>query len=311
MKDTIAIFIAFAILFLMAVAVRVPLEQHADPTDTSYIPRPEWYFLFLFQTLKLFSGPLEVVGSTVLPGLAVLLLILVPFIDRSAMIKVTKRTFAAAVVLLAAIGWGGLTAAAVLTTPPEARQAAIDYSEPTEWMQLSPEEMAGVGYFRAENCASCHPLGEGTTGIGPDLTRIANRRTAAWMIQHFKSPAGVRPGSSMPPIQLSDSQLNTLAAFLLKLSPDNATTLSGTPDFAIQGALVYQARGCSDCHVVNGAGTEVGPSLNGLAKRRTRSWVEEHFDDPPKLSPGSVMPAYKFPEKDLDSLVTYLFSLPE
>ncbi len=57
----------------------MPLEQLADPTDTSYIPRPEWYFLFLFQTLKLFSGPLEVVGSVVLPGLAILTLILVPF----------------------------------------------------------------------------------------------------------------------------------------------------------------------------------------------------------------------------------------
>jgi ubiquinol-cytochrome c reductase cytochrome b subunit len=310
LKDTIAIFIAFSILFLMAVAVRVPLEQLADPTDTSYIPRPEWYFLFLFQTLKLFNGPLEVVGSTVLPGLAVLLLILVPFIDRSAMIKVTKRTFAAAVVLLAAIGWGGLTAAAVLTTPPEARQAAVDYSEPTEWMQLSPEEMAGIGYFRAENCASCHSLTPGTTGIGPDLTRTSSHRTAAWMIQHFKSPAGVVPGSSMPPIQLSDSQLNTLAAFLLKVSPDNATALSGSPDFAIQGALVYQARGCADCHIVNGSGMDVGPALNGLSKRRTESWVDEHFEDPPKLSPGSIMPAYKFSEKDRDNLVAYLFSLP-
>ena len=78
-KDTVAIFIAFAILFTLAVAARVPLEQLADPTDTTYIPRPEWYFLFLFQTLKLFTGPLEVVGSVVLPGLAVLALILVPF----------------------------------------------------------------------------------------------------------------------------------------------------------------------------------------------------------------------------------------
>ena len=67
-KDTVAIFIAFAILFVMAMVVRVPLERLADPTDTSYIPRPEWYFLFLFQTLKVFEGPLEVVGSVVLPG---------------------------------------------------------------------------------------------------------------------------------------------------------------------------------------------------------------------------------------------------
>ena len=61
-KDTVAIFIAFAILFTMAVAVHVPLEQMADPTNNSYIPRPEWYFLFLFQFLKMFNGPLEVCG---------------------------------------------------------------------------------------------------------------------------------------------------------------------------------------------------------------------------------------------------------
>src|SRR5437879_5662453 len=57
-KDTVAIFIAFAILFTLAIMSRVPLERMADPTDTSYIPRPEWYFLFLFQMLKLFEGPL-------------------------------------------------------------------------------------------------------------------------------------------------------------------------------------------------------------------------------------------------------------
>ena len=103
-----AIFVAFAILFMMALVARVPLEQLADPTDTSYIPRPEWYFLFLFQTLKVFNGPLEVVGSVVLPGLAILALILVPFIDRGQMVKVTRRTFAFAFVLLGVIGWTGL-----------------------------------------------------------------------------------------------------------------------------------------------------------------------------------------------------------
>ena len=87
LKDTLAIFVVFSVLFLMAAAVRVPLEQLADPTDTTYIPRPEWYFLFLFQMLKLFKGPFEVIGSTVLPGLAVLALILVPFIDRGAIIR--------------------------------------------------------------------------------------------------------------------------------------------------------------------------------------------------------------------------------
>jgi len=310
-KDTVAIFVAFAILFTMAVMVRVPLEQLADPSDTAYIPRPEWYFLFLFQTLKLFSGSLEVVGSVVLPGLAVLALILVPFFDRGQVVRVTRRTFAASFVALAALGWTGLTAAAVITTPKEAREVAVDFSAPTDWMQLSPEEMAGVAYFRRENCISCHSVGGAGSKIGPDLTQTAIHRNAAWMIQHFKSPSGVRPGTSMPPIQLNDAQLNSLAAFLLKLNPDNATALDNAPEFAVQGALVYQSGGCSDCHKVNGVGTELGPNLNGLDKRRSRSWVEEHFVDPPKLSPGSIMPPYKFSQRDLDNLTAYLFALPE
>ena len=309
-KDTMAIFAAFAILFVMAVAVRVPLEQLADPTDTSYVPRPEWYFLFLFQLLKLFTGPLEVVGSVVLPGLAVLALILVPFIDRGQMVRLTRRTFAFGFVALAAIGWTGLTAAAVITTPKEASQVAVDYSAPTDWMELSSEELAGVGHFRQENCVSCHAVGDTGSKIGPDLTRTTIHRNAAWMIQHFKSPAGVRPGSAMPPIQLSDSQLNSLAAFLLKLNPQNATALSDAPDFAVQGALVYQAHGCNACHKVNGVGVDVGPSLNGLAQRRSRSWVEDHFADPSKLSPGSIMPPFKFSKRDLDNLMAYLFVLP-
>jgi ubiquinol-cytochrome c reductase cytochrome b subunit len=310
-KDTVAIFAVFIILFMMAVAVRVPLEQLADPTDTAYTPRPEWYFLFLFQFLKFFNGPLEVVGSMVLPGLAVLLLLLVPFIDRSQMVKVTKRGFAFGFVALAALGWGGLTAAAVATTPSEAREAAIDYSAPTDWMQLSPEEMAGVAYFRQENCLSCHAIDGSGSQIGPDLTRTTIHRNAAWMIQHFKSPQGVRPGSSMPAIQLSDAKLNSLAAFLLKLNPENASALQNAPDFAVKGALVYQANGCSDCHKVNGVGMDIGPALNGVSKRRSRSWVDDHFADPEKLSPGTSMPPFKFSGRDQENLTNYLFSLPD
>ena len=310
-KDTVAIFIAFAILLTLAIAARVPLERLADPTDTAYIPRPEWYFLFLFQTLKLFSGPLEMVGSVVLPGLAVLALILVPFIDRSRMLKVTRRTTAIAIVGLAAIGWGGLTAAAVKSTPKEAKAIEVDYSAPTDWLHLSPEEMAGIGYFRKENCISCHVIGGRGTAVGPDLTQASIHKDAAWMIAHFKRPSIIRPGSSMPPIQLSDAQLNALASFLLKLNDRNATALDNAPEFAVAGALIYQANRCGACHLVNGVGMKIGPPLNGLAKRESRSWVLEHFVDPQKLSPGSLMPPYRLPQRDLENLTSYLFTLPE
>jgi mono/diheme cytochrome c family protein len=115
----------------------------------------------------------------------------------------------------------------------------------------------------------------------------------------------------MPAIQLSGAQLNSLAAFLLKLNADNASAIENAPEFATAGALVFQANSCADCHLVNGAGMKVGPPLNGLAKRQTRSWVEQHFADPAKLSPDSIMPPYRFSEKDMEDLTSYLFALPE
>jgi ubiquinol-cytochrome c reductase cytochrome b subunit len=299
----------------MAAAVRVPLERLADPTDTTYIPRPDWYFLFLFQSLKFFDGPLAIVGSVILPSFAVLALLLVPFVDRTQVMRVTRRTVAFGVVALALLGWTGLTVAAIVTTPKPDTAIAIDFSAPTDWMGLSPQEMAGIGYFRKENCASCHSLETGKPGApsrtGPDLANVPIKKTAAWMIEHFKHPAAMVPGSSMPAIQLSDAQLNALAAFLLKLTPRNAEALANAPDFAVQAALLYQAKNCGSCHQVNGVGMKIGPPLNGLARRHTQAWVARHFANPEALSPGSFMPPYQFSQREMDNLVAYLFTLPD
>lgn len=305
-KDTLAIFIVFAALVVVSIVLDAPLGRLADPTDTSYIPRPEWYFLFLFQTLKFFEGSLEIIGSVVLPTLAILALFLVPFLDRGSAAPVKRRLGAIGVVLVAIAGWGGLTAAAILSTPPSAEGVTAGGVE--SWQELSPEELAGVGYFRKENCVSCHPLGR--EGTGPDLTRTAITRSASWMIEHFKQPAQMVPGTSMPPIQLNNAQLNALAAFLLKLNERNAQALHSAPQFAVDGALIYQQFRCGACHQVNGAGTAVGPSLNGLAARRTAEWVEGHFADPQKYSPGTVMPPYRFNQRDMHRIVTWLMQLP-
>ncbi len=305
-KDTVAIFTAFAILFTMAVVVKVPLERLADPTDTSYIPRPEWYFLFLFQTLKFFNGPMEVVGSIVLPTIAIMGLFVIPFIDRGVLTRVRQRTTAMGVLAFAVLGWSALTAAAIATTPKTVAVSVVDEQGPEGWQQLSAQELAGIGYYRKENCAMCHSAGN---KLGPDLTNAPTRKNAAWMIDHFKRPQMV-PGTSMPAVQLSDSQLNTLAAFLLKLNPKNAKEMESAPAFAVEGAMLYQQQKCGICHQVNGMGQKMGPALNGLANRRSRQWVEDHFRDPQKMSPGSTMPPYKFSSRDMDRITSYLLALP-
>lgn len=303
-KDTVAIFAGFAILFTLAVVAKAPLDRLADPTDTSYIPRPEWYFMFLFQMLKLLEGPLEILGTVVLPALAVLALFLVPFIDRGRMLKVRQRTVAMGVVALSAITWTALTAQAIRTTPKQEFAAAEEETPPGTWQQLTPAELAGIGYYRSENCSSCHAAGK--AGVGPDLTAGVHR-PVTWMIQHFKQPS---PGSATPPIELKGFQLNELAAFVGKLSPTNAEALTSAPQFAVDGAMVYENNHCGSCHQINGAGMRMGPPLNGLASHRDRKWLEQHFVDPQKLSPGTVMPPYKFNPKDMDAIVRYLLGLP-
>ena len=309
-KDTVAVFIAFAILFVMAIAVRVPLERIADPTDTNYIPRPEWYFLFLFQTLKAFNGPLEVIGTVVLPTLAILALLLTPFIDRSLMVRVRQRTLAFGIVGLAALGWGGLTAAAVATTGSQSAAEQIDFSGPTQWMQLTPVEMAGIHYFRENHCSTCHNVTGDTPKSGPNLLNTGLRHDSAWLTAHFANPSAVSKGTTMPAVQLSDSAIKSLTALMKALTPDNGDVVDTAPDFAVDGALIFQKNSCSACHQVNGFGGKIGPELNGVANRRNEAWVIQHFQNPQMVSPRTPMPPYKFNSTDMQNEVSYLFTLP-
>ena len=99
-EDVVAIFILFIILASMAIFIPVPLEELADPADASYDPRPEWYFLFLFQLLKYFEGPLEVVGTFVIPTVGFVLLLLLPFLDKKERTSMLKRPVALTVTSL-------------------------------------------------------------------------------------------------------------------------------------------------------------------------------------------------------------------
>jgi ubiquinol-cytochrome c reductase cytochrome b subunit len=310
-KDTVAIFVVFAIIFLMAATLEAPLGRLADPTDTSYIPRPEWYFLFLFQTLKFFEGPLEVVGAHILPGLAVLALIVMPFVDRKHIRRLSQRGFAFAAAGIAVSGWAALTWAAIASTPKEVAWQDEPEEPVFEWQNLSAQELAGLAYLRRENCFECHRIGTVGKAITSDLTRVGTKRDAAWLLRYFKNPAEMVPGSNMPPVQLADPQLNTIAAFLLRMSPESGPGLVQAPVKEVQGAMIYQRYQCGACHQINGTGMKLGPPLNGVRRRRDAKWIVAHFIDPQKLSPGTTMPPYRFPPRDLEQLMAYLQSLPD
>jgi ubiquinol-cytochrome c reductase cytochrome b subunit len=301
-NDTVAIFAAFVILFALAAVVQVPLEQLADPTNSNYVPRPDWYFLFLFQTLKFFKGPSEAIGSVLLPTLAIATLFAVPFFDRAQLKRVRQRTVAMGVVVLSLVGWASLTVAAVMTTPKSSGNQTVAGA----WARLTPQELAGIGYFRQERCSHCHNLVEGEPKVGPNLADLTTIKSTEEMLAHFKNPGG----DGMPRAEPNPAQMDALAAFLRRLNPANGELLSAAPPEMVAGARIFVSNACVGCHSINGVGGAVGPPLNGLSTRHSREWVAQHIRDPKSQSPRTVMPPFSFSPRDRDVLISYLFSLP-
>jgi ubiquinol-cytochrome c reductase cytochrome b subunit len=307
-RDVFAVFIAFAVLFAAAAFLDVPLERMADPTDIAYVPRPEWYFLFLFQLLKLFPGNLEVIGTVIIPSLAVLALVLLPFANRGPVRMLAERLPAASAVLLVFSIWVGLTIVAQQSTPKPIRSPLVP-RDAVRWAQLPPEQIAGFGYFHSSHCDSCHNLLLGAPKAGPNLGSTGIRHPKEWLIQHFRQP--VQSTLSAHPPHLSLPKLNALSLFVENVRPESVSLLQRMSSQYIGGAQAFVVGGCISCHKVNGAGGGVGPALNGLSSRRGEQWVKDHFAAPQRLSPGSIMPPYRFSQTEENALIGYLFSLPD
>ncbi len=157
-KDLIVSFGIFLLLVGLAIFVGVAAEPPADPSDSSYIPRPEWYFLFLFQMLKYFPGQIEWVGTVVIPTIAVLALFLLPFYDRSPFRHWKKRKLAAAIMSLVVVGIVALTIVAVVTTPPQEETALAT--------TITDKIILGQDVYSI-HCVECHGAeGEGGEIIG-------------------------------------------------------------------------------------------------------------------------------------------------
>jgi menaquinol-cytochrome c reductase cytochrome b/c subunit len=154
-KDLVVAFGLFVLVVGLAIYLGVAEEPPADPNDSSYIPRPEWYFLFLFQLLKYFPGSLEWVGTVVIPGMAVLALLLLPFYDRSPFRHWSKRRLASGVMSFIVLGIVVLTVLAALTTPPQVEAHVAG--------TLSERVIAGQDLFSIQ-CVECHGA-EGEGGI--------------------------------------------------------------------------------------------------------------------------------------------------
>ncbi|WP_335869704.1 menaquinol-cytochrome c reductase cytochrome b/c subunit [Bacillus sp. 2205SS5-2] len=150
----------------LTIAHPSPLERIADPTDAGYIPLPDWYFLFLYQLLKFpfASGPYNVVGAFIVPGLAFGGLLLAPFIDRGPERKPSKRPFATGFMLLALAGIIFLTWQSVAFHDWDAAKAQGKIVAEVE----VDKEAEGYQIYTDQTCINCH--GENLEGVaGPAL----------------------------------------------------------------------------------------------------------------------------------------------
>jgi len=182
-KDAVAALVVFVILAALAYFAGAPLEARADPSDSNYTPRPEWYFLFLFQLLKYFPGNLEVIGVIVLPTLAVLALLALPFLDRGPRRNFRARKIVIGATALVVLGVLALTVLAAREAPPPASAASGD----------------PIAALYAQNCASCH----GPSLRAPDGTDL-----------HAVIAQGRHEGMPAWSADLSTDQIDALAGYI-------------------------------------------------------------------------------------------------
>jgi quinol---cytochrome c reductase cytochrome c subunit, bacillus type len=193
--------------------------EPADPGTTSFVPRPDWYFYFLFYLLRVFKWPESVfLGTVGVPTIALILLIAIPFYDRRRERRLLRRPVALVgavlvVLSMAVLTWKGATAKEAL--------ASEVITEVPHWVsaeKLPANAVPGAKLFAVAGCTACHTyLGSGGAQLGaPDLTSIGTRNLGIdFQVRHLKCPSCVNPGSPMPKFEsLGDQRLHDLAVFL-------------------------------------------------------------------------------------------------
>jgi cytochrome c553 len=193
--------------------------EPADPATTSFVPRPDWYFYFLFYLLRIFEWPETVFIATVgIPTVALILLMGLPFYDRRRERRPSHRPVAmvAGVLTILTIGiltWKGATASEPL--PSELVDLVPEWAAEQGFAGDAQAE-AGATLFAESGCLNCHTyLGEGAGTLGaPDLSAIGQTNDAAYFVQYLTNPAAFGNTVMGSYAYLGQENLEALGAFL-------------------------------------------------------------------------------------------------
>jgi len=194
-------------------------SEPADPGTTNFVPRPDWYFYFLFYLLRIFKWPASVILGTVgIPTILLIILIALPFLDTRLERRLTRRPVAVIAAILVVISMGVLTYKGA--TAKEALASEVKAAVP-QWAAKqgftgNQDAIAGANLFAVSGCTSCHTyIGTGSSNQGaPDLSAEgAKGKPKTFFHDYIRDPSKFG-NTVMPKFGFNDEQLNQLAAFL-------------------------------------------------------------------------------------------------
>jgi ubiquinol-cytochrome c reductase cytochrome b subunit len=319
-KDVAAVIVVVGIVLSLAMARHgAPLDAPADPSS-DYPARPEWYFLALFQLLKYFHGPLEIVGTVVLPTLIGLYLFALPLIDRKDGTAVRDRVGPLLPLLLIGFGAVGLTWKAARDDAADAgfqkervkadvRAAAatrlamdgVPPEGPLAMLARAPE-LRGPELFD-KHCAACHTLGEHGSEKERTAPKLDGWSTEAWILDMQHEPdadarfgrtpyKGEMPSMDMKPDDADESwspmspdDMKAAAAFLASQGdPTNQApppgSLRADAKRVARGKEIVKSR-CTACHLFEGGGDDGGQGLAPeLSGYGSLAWLRAQIANP-------------------------------
>jgi ubiquinol-cytochrome c reductase cytochrome b subunit/menaquinol-cytochrome c reductase cytochrome b/c subunit len=217
-KDSAMAVVVMLSIIVMAIVLGAELGPKADPTTTTYTPRPEWYFFFLFELLRVIKPPELVPLATIgIPTICMILMFLLPFVDRGPERRPERRPIAttAGIFVIAAMGY--LTYLGAAAGAP----TQIDMEAPARLTAQGPRVVAdfekGKQVTAQSGCLACHKIGEnGNEGPGPELTDIADRLPAEAIARTLINPTAPMPSFASLQ-QRSPDKFNAMVAFLGQL----------------------------------------------------------------------------------------------
>jgi menaquinol-cytochrome c reductase cytochrome b/c subunit len=207
-KDAVMMCIVMAVIISLSIVLGAELGPKADPTTTTYVPRPEWYFFFLFEVLRVIKPPELVPFATIgVPTICMIMLFLLPFIDRGPERRPERRPIATLSGILVIVAMGYLTFMGAEAGSPN----SIDMTVPQE---LEKGKLVAA----QSGCLACHKIGEnGNDGPGPHLSNIGNVLEKGAIRRTLENPTAPMPSFR----GLPEDKKTALVDFLASLKEGN------------------------------------------------------------------------------------------